>query len=75
MRGKCPRCGYSVRIRKNGYAQRHSLYAGNGRFTCPGGEFMRPLSDVAPYPIAKWLTDWRSDDHEAEMIEQTGGEC
>jgi len=35
-RGKCPECGYRVRLRKNGRPQRHRLYIGEDflRF-CP----------------------------------------
>ena len=54
-RGACPRCGYSVRIRKNGYAQRHYLYAGSGKWACPGGEEMRAPGDVPRQPLAEWL--------------------
>lgn len=54
QRGRCPRCGYSVTIRKNGYAERHYLYTG-GKYACPGGEEMRTDQDVPRYPVADWL--------------------
>jgi len=54
LRGKCPVCGYSVTIRKNGYAERHYLYA-TEKFVCPGGEEQRKPDDMSRYPIAWWL--------------------
>jgi hypothetical protein len=52
-RGTCPRCAYGVRLRSNGYPQRHYIFSGKERFTCPGGEPCR--IDEPPHPVATWL--------------------
>lgn len=54
QRGRCPICNYSVTIRRNGYAERHYLYA-TEKFACPGGEEMRREGDVPSVPLARWL--------------------
>ena len=54
QRGKCPVCGYSVTIRRNGYAERHYIYS-IGKHACPGGEEMRAPSDVPRAPLADFL--------------------
>lgn len=56
QRGKCPVCNYSVTIRRNGYAERHYLYASE-KYACPGGEDHRSDGDVPSVPLAWWFKE------------------
>lgn len=53
-RGLCIACGYHVRMRKNGFPERHYLYIGGRKHACAGGEQRRTVADVPRYPIFRW---------------------
>ena len=55
-RRACKWCGYSQRMRVNGGLERHYLYAGNGRWACPGGETHRTKIDTPRFPLATFLS-------------------
>jgi len=66
QRGKCPVCRYRVRLRLDGYAQRHYLYLGETKYACPGGEEFRSPFDVPPVPLAGWFAATAATEEDAD---------
>lgn len=47
-RAQCPRCGFSVRLRKDGTVQRHRLYQGATKWVyCDEARFLVDEDDLA----------------------------